>query len=98
MPIYEYQCDECKHKFEQLRRISEGSDPCKEPCPECSAIGARKVVSAPTVGVDMNLTPNKKTGGDWNRLMDKIKGGTPKSVHSSLDRASDQTGGRLGPG
>ena len=43
MPIYEYQCDECEHKFEALQKISD--DPLKQ-CPECGQDGLRKLVSA----------------------------------------------------
>ncbi|MBX2803820.1 MAG: zinc ribbon domain-containing protein [Myxococcales bacterium] len=40
MPIYEYQCSECGHRFERLVRI--GAD--APPCPECSA-EVRKLIS-----------------------------------------------------
>ena len=42
MPIYEYACDACGHRFEKLMRIS--ADP--PACPECEAGPARKLVSA----------------------------------------------------
>ncbi len=32
MPIYEYQCEECEHKFDMLQKIT--AEPLKE-CPEC---------------------------------------------------------------
>jgi putative FmdB family regulatory protein len=40
MPIYEYACDSCGHRFERLVRI--GAEP--PPCPECSS-SVRKLVS-----------------------------------------------------
>jgi len=36
------------------------------------------------------VTPNSKTGGDWNELMTKMKKGLPKAAHANLDRASDR--------
>ena len=39
MPIYEYLCDSCGHRFEQYRRASRRGVP---RCPECGG-GARKV-------------------------------------------------------
>ena len=43
MPIYEYQCDDCSHKFETLQKISD--DPLKD-CPECGQATLRKLISA----------------------------------------------------
>jgi len=40
MPIYEYCCDSCGHRFERLVRI--GAEP--PPCPECEG-AVRKLVS-----------------------------------------------------
>lgn len=42
MPIYEYRCETCAHKFEQMVKMS---DPIP-PCPACGATNARKLVSA----------------------------------------------------
>jgi len=51
------------------------------------------------MGVDMSITPDKKTGGDFSRLMDKIKHGgqVPQRYHDSLDKATSRRGGGLGP-
>ncbi len=38
MPIYEYQCVECKHKFELKQGFD--ADP-TEPCPKCDAVSRR---------------------------------------------------------
>ena len=43
MPIYEYQCDACKHKFESLQKVS---DALLETCPQCKKNKLRKLVSA----------------------------------------------------
>ena len=42
MPIYEYQCQNCGHKFEQLQKIS---DDLLTICPQCSEPKLRKLVS-----------------------------------------------------
>ena len=44
MPIYEYACDDCGHKFEALQKMSD--DPLKQ-CPACNQFSLRKLVSAP---------------------------------------------------
>ena len=43
MPIYEYQCDLCDHRFEKIQKFSD--EPLKD-CPECSKPSLMKLVSA----------------------------------------------------
>jgi putative FmdB family regulatory protein len=43
MPLYEYQCDACGHRFETIQKFS---DPPIERCPKCSG-AVRKLQSAP---------------------------------------------------
>tara|TARA_Y100001973_G_scaffold91699_1_gene140631 strand:- start:270 stop:422 length:153 start_codon:yes stop_codon:yes gene_type:complete len=49
------------------------------------------------MGADMNMTPDKKTGGDWTRLMDKMKTYTPQSEHGALDKTKQRSAGQYGP-
>ncbi len=39
MPIYEYQCPQCQHVFEEWLSISEATD--KAPCPQCTTQSSR---------------------------------------------------------
>jgi putative FmdB family regulatory protein len=43
MPLYEYQCDACGHRFELIQKFS---DPPVEKCPKCGG-AVRKLVSSP---------------------------------------------------
>ena len=45
MPLYEYQCTKCKHRFEKIQKFS---DPEVKKCPECGA-KVEKLLSAPAV-------------------------------------------------
>lgn len=45
MPIYEYQCSKCGHRFEQIQKFS---DPPAKKCPECGG-KVEQVISAPAV-------------------------------------------------
>ena len=45
MPLYEYQCKKCKHKFEKIQKFSDR--PIKK-CPECGGL-LEKVQHAPNV-------------------------------------------------
>ena len=77
--------------------MSRRDEPMQNPCPECGKKTVKKGVSAATMGADMNYSPDKATGGDWSRLMDKVKKVTPKSRHGMLDSISDNNAGHLGP-
>ena len=43
MPIYEYQCQQCKHKLEVMQRLSD--QPLKT-CPACAQDALKKLISA----------------------------------------------------
>ena len=45
MPLYEYQCDACGHRFERIQKFS---DPPIEKCPSCGGV-VRKLISSPAI-------------------------------------------------
>ena len=45
MPLYEYECDDCGHRFELIQKFS---DELATTCPECSG-ALRKLVSSPAI-------------------------------------------------
>ncbi len=45
MPLYEYQCQKCGHRFERIQRFS---DPLVKKCPECGG-KVEQLISAPAV-------------------------------------------------
>ena len=45
MPLYEYQCDKCGHRFEKIQKFSD--KPLKK-CPECGG-RVRQLISPPAV-------------------------------------------------
>ena len=87
MPLYDYRCSECDLDFTEVTSVAR-RDSMK--CPEC---GKKKCVSRSGV----YETPDKKTGGDFSRLMDKMKHGTPKRLHGQFDQAGNRNAGKLGP-
>ena len=42
MPIFEYECKKCGHRFEALLKSASSSAP---KCPECNASGAKRLLS-----------------------------------------------------
>ncbi len=43
MPLYEYQCDACEHRFEKIQKFS---DPLETTCPKCGGV-VHKLASSP---------------------------------------------------
>src|SRR5882762_7211131 len=68
MPLYEYQCDACGHRFEKIQKFS---DPLEDTCPKCGG-HVHKLMSSPAIqfkGSGFYITDYPK--GD--------KGSAPKS-------------------
>ncbi len=64
MPLYEYQCDTCGHRFETIQKFS---DPLVDKCPVCGA-HVHKLPSSPAIqfkGSGFYITdyPKKDQGG-----------------------------------
>ena len=69
MPIYEYQCDACGHKFEIMQKMRD--DPLSD-CPHCDQTKLRKLVSA--AGFRLK-------GGGWYET--DFKSGQKKNISSA---------------
>lgn len=48
MPIYEYQCSECQHRFSVLVRSAGGKG--ERPCPECGCARTERLISPVSQG------------------------------------------------
>jgi putative FmdB family regulatory protein len=75
MPLYEYQCQKCRHRFEKIQKFSD--KPIKK-CPECGG-RVEQVINAPAVqfkGSGWYVTDYAKSGassGDGGKDKDKDK-------------------------
>ena len=92
MPVYEYACEGCRAAWETVLPISERDSPCAKPCPQCKRKKVRRGVSVCTMGVDATKGP----GGDFRKLMDKMKRSSPRSTHDRLDKAASLRGKKYG--
>src|SRR3981189_2244411 len=45
MPMYEYECDACGHRFEKIQKFS---DPLEDTCPKCGG-HVHKLMSSPAI-------------------------------------------------
>src|SRR4051812_6988172 len=46
MPLYEYECDACKQRFEVIQKFS---DPTPETCARCGKGPVRRLISTPAI-------------------------------------------------
>lgn len=65
MPLYEYECEKCAHRFERIQKFS---DPPVDLCPSCGG-AVRKLLSSPAIqfkGAGWYITDyaRKGSGGD----------------------------------
>ena len=95
MPIYSFLCENCDHSFDEFLSIDNRKTPTTCKCGECGNKSVVYTISTMSIQSDSTMNANKKTKGDWNRLMDKMKGGMPKRYHERLDKASSLTGRRF---
>ena len=80
MPLYEYECEACAHRFERIQKYS---DPPIEACPKCGS-KVRKLISSPAIqfkGSGFYITDYPKSGSD------RSSGG--KAEKSSDSKSSD---------
>jgi putative FmdB family regulatory protein len=88
MPLYEYQCDACGHRFEVLQKFS---DPRIDTCPKCGST-VHKLMSSPAIqfkGSGFYITdyPKNESGG-----APKSSGGAKDKEPSSSSESSSDKG------
>jgi putative FmdB family regulatory protein len=95
MPIHEFDCLKCGHRFEELVG-SHGTEATEVKCPECGATKLKRRIS-PSAPVPRQLTPNQR-----RRLEDKRgtdRGGAKqrfKQQRVAERRAATRRAGRRG--
>jgi putative FmdB family regulatory protein len=90
MPIYEYQCDKCRHHLEALQKLSD--KPLRE-CPECGKHALRRLVSAPRfrlAGSGWYETDFKADGERKRNLVEKETGEASATAAGSTDAKADK--------
>ena len=83
MPLYEYQCESCGHRFELIQKFS---DPPAETCPKCNGV-VRKLLSSPAIqfkGSGWYIT-------DYARSGKTDSGATPPAAKGESSSSSSET-------
>ena len=98
MPLYEYQCDACGHRFEHIQKFS---DPLLTVCPECDGT-IRKLVSSPAIkfkGTGWYVTDyaNKGSGAEADKSSGDKDGKDGKDGKAAKsDKTDAKSGGSSG--
>src|SRR4051794_9359843 len=85
MPLYEYQCDACGRRFEQIRKYS---DPPVEECPKCGKGPVTKLFSSPAI----------QFKGSGFYITDYAKKSSPDSSGSSSSSSESKGDSKKGEG
>ena len=92
MPLYEYQCTACEHRFEKIQKVS---DPLVQVCPVCGG-QVQKLLSSPAFqfkGSGWYITDyaKKSAKGDGSKS-DGAKSDGAKADGAKADSAKESTG------
>ena len=84
MPLYEYECTACGHRFELIQKFS---DAAIEQCPNCGELKVKKLLSSPAIqfkGTGWYITDYAKKG--------ETKESLKESKESKESRESKESG------
>ena len=90
MPLYEYQCKKCKHRFEKIQKFSDR--PVKK-CPECGG-AVEQLLSAPAVqfkGSGWYVTDYARKGASSGSADSGSAGGDASAAKSDKKEKTDAT-------
>ena len=89
MPLYEYACRSCGHRFEELVGSHAGTAPSDVKCPSCGAEEPERLLSA--YATTRGLTPNQKRRLEDKRGIDRD--GARRRFKATRDAARRGRGG-----
>lgn len=88
MPVYDYKCPKCEHRFEARHSMSEDAPP----CPNCQQTGVQRVITtAPTVAGGIATHAGDGRRASKEQLQDKWSEETPKLRKKLVDKLGEQT-------
>jgi putative FmdB family regulatory protein len=94
MPLYEYECDACGHRFERIQKFS---DPLETKCPACGG-AVHKLMSSPAIqfkGSGWYITDYaKKDGNKDQKTGSKDTSDTKADATESKDAVAGASDGK----
>lgn len=88
MPIYEYECQSCGKRFDQLQRMS---DPDPSDCPSCGAPQLKRAVTAAAFRLKGGGWYETDFKGDKDKKRNLVEGGESKSDSASETKSEPKT-------
>lgn len=83
MPLYEYECDACGRRFEQIQKFSDAP---LQTCAECGKGPIRRLLSSPAIqfkGAGWYVTDYAKSGAKKEGASAEGKTGSPSTSESA---------------
>ncbi len=71
MPIYEFACQSCGHRFEELVGSHVGVEAADVVCPECGSAEVERLISSSYAPVHRQMTPNQRRRAEDKRGTDR---------------------------
>ena len=93
MPLYEYECQACHHRFEQIQRYS---DPLVKKCPSCGKKRVKKLLSSPAIqfkGTGWYITDYQRKGSS-SSLPDHSESDKKKAEKDEAKPSKDAASGK----
>ena len=88
MPLYEYQCTKCKHRFEKIQKFS---DPPVTKCPECGG-KVEQLLSAPAIqfkGAGWYVNDYAKKSGSGSKSGSDVSSSSDSKTESKSETKSE---------
>jgi putative FmdB family regulatory protein len=90
VPLYEYYCKACEHRFERIQKFS---DPIVTVCPKCNKQAVEQVITAPAVqfkGSGWYVTDYAKKGSSSaSASASKVESSTDSKTETALPPATE---------
>jgi putative FmdB family regulatory protein len=89
MPLYEYECGACGHRFEKIQKFS---DPLVHECPSCGTGPVQKLLSAPAIqfkGTGWYITDYAGKKPDSNSSSSNSESKTPAASETKSESKTE---------
>jgi putative FmdB family regulatory protein len=92
MPIYEFECQSCGDRFEELVGLHVGTDAADVVCPKCGSKEAERLVSTSYAPIHRQMTPAQRRRLEAKRGVDR--GGAKERWRKQRSAERQRKGGR----
>lgn len=94
MPLYDYRCPACDHRFEARHAMTAP----KPACPQCGHTEVQRLITtAPSIAGGMMTHPGDGRTASKEQLQDKWREETPKLRKKLVDKLGEDTVRRYAP-